>query len=288
MGEGPPGGLARCERCGAFTTYPAPTDEELDRAYGDWYRPEGEQRFSFLGDAILGRSRALLARRVNKVAPPGPVLDVGAGEGSLLDALRAHGREAVGLERPGHRSDMRDEPIEDVEGEGAWAAVIFWHSLEHLPEPASAMRAAARLLANGGMLFVAVPNTASLQARAFGSRWLHLDLPRHVVHLSTEALVTELRAAGFQIERVSHARGGQIVIGWLDGLVGGLPGNLRLYQALRRPRARSAPMPRRKRLAAIAAGVVLLPVAAFLSLLEIALGRGGTVYVEGRRERSRG
>ncbi len=277
--------LARCRRCGALTTYPVPTSEELDRAYGDWYRPNGERRFSFLGDAILGRSRALLARRVDEVSPPGPVLDVGAGEGSLIDALSSRGREAVGLERAGHRSDMRDEPIEDVEGDGAWAAVILWHSLEHLPKPASAVRTAARLLTSGGVLFIAVPNTASLQSLAFGARWLHLDLPRHTVHLSTEALLSELRAVGFRIERVSQARGGQIVIGWLDGLVGTLPGNLRLYQALRRPSARSAAMPRGKRLAALAAGVILLPVAATLSLLEIALRRGGTVYVEGRRER---
>ena len=90
--------------CGALTTYPTPSGEELDRAYGDWYRPKGERRFSFLGDAILGRSRALLARRVDEVAPPGPVLDVGAGDGTLLDALRARGREAVGLERSEHRS----------------------------------------------------------------------------------------------------------------------------------------------------------------------------------------
>ena len=133
------------------------------------------------------------------------------------------------------------------------------------------------------MLFVAVPNVASLQARVFGPRWLHLDLPRHTVHLSTRALVRELRETGFAIDRVSQVRGGQIVIGWLDGLVGALPGNLHLYQALRRQGARSVAMPRRARVAALAAGVVLLPVAAILSLIEIALGRSGTVYVEGRR-----
>ena len=53
--------LARCERCGALTRTRRPSGKELDRAYGDWYRPKGERRFSFLGDAILGRSRALLA-----------------------------------------------------------------------------------------------------------------------------------------------------------------------------------------------------------------------------------
>jgi SAM-dependent methyltransferase len=277
--------LARCERCGALTTYPRPTAAELDRAYAR-YRPEGERRFSFLGDAILARSRATLARRVDEVSPPGPVLDVGAGEGWLLDALRARGRQAVGLERAGHRPDLRDEPVEDVEGDGDWAAVIFWHSLEHLPAPGSAVDAAARLLAEGGALFVAVPNAASLQARAFGARWLHLDLPRHVVHLSTDVLLRRLREAGFSIQRVSYARGGQVVIGWLDGLVGSLPGDLSLYQALRRPGARMVSMSPWRRLAALLAGVVLLPVAALLSLIEIALRRGATVYVEGRRERS--
>ena len=278
--------LVRCARCGALTTFPGPSEAELESAYGDWYRPAGERRFSFLGDAILGRSRALLARRVDEVAPPGRVLDVGAGDGSLLDALNARRREAVGLERAGHRSDMRDEPVEAVKGDGGWAAVIFWHSLEHLPQPGSAVRAAARLLADGGVLFVAVPNTASLQARSFGPRWLHLDLPRHTVHLSTRALVTQLHDAGFAVERVSYVRGGQIVIGWLDGLVGGLPGDLHLYQALRRPEARSVAMPRGRRLAALMAGILLLPVAAILSAVEIAFRRGGTVYVEGRRERT--
>jgi SAM-dependent methyltransferase len=278
--------LARCGRCGALTTHPPLTPAELEAAYGDWYRPEGERRFSFLGDAILGRSRALLARRVDEVAPPGRVLDVGAGEGSLLDALHARGREAVGLERAGHRPDMRDEPIEEVEGDAAWAAVIFWHALEHLPAAGSAVHAAARLLADRGVLFVAVPNTGSLQARVFGPRWLHLDLPRHTVHLSADALVSGLQDVGFEVERVSYLRGGQIVIGWLDGLVGSLPGDLRLYQALRRPAARSAPISRGRRLAALAAGILLLPVAAILSAVEVALRRGGTVYVEARRDRS--
>ncbi len=67
------------------------------------------------------------------------------------------------------------------------------------------------------------------------------------------------------------------MIGWLDGLVGTLPGNLRLYQALRQPSARSAAMPGGKRVAALAAGVILLPVAAILSLVgdRAAAGRDG-------------
>jgi hypothetical protein len=166
---------------------------------------------------------------------------------------------------------------------GAWAAVVFWHSLEHLPEPGAAVDSLAALLVPGGVAIVVVPNSASLQARLFGDRWLALDLPRHLVHLTAAALLDKLGAAGLQIERVSYLRGGQVVFGWLHGLVGLLPGHPSLYDAIRRPRARSQPMRPSQRLLALGAAVLLVAPAAIASLVEAALGRGGTVYVEARR-----
>jgi SAM-dependent methyltransferase len=275
------GGRLRCAACGAATTDPWPSEEDLARAYGDWYRPPDGRRFAVLGDAILQRTRALLAGRVDAIAPPGRVLDVGAGDGTLVDALARTGREAVGLERDSARPDLRDEPLDAVDG--AWAAVVFWHALEHLPAPGDAVRHAARLLMPGGVVVIAVPDAGSLQARAFGDRWLHLDPPRHLVHLTTPALLAGLARAGLNVERVSRTRGGQIVIGWLDGLVGSLPGGLDLYQALRHAGARDVTLTRRQRAASVGAGVLLLPVALAGAAVEVALRRSGTVYVEARR-----
>ncbi|HET6832085.1 MAG TPA: class I SAM-dependent methyltransferase [Solirubrobacterales bacterium] len=275
-------GRIRCRRCGAATTDPWPDDAGLEDAYGTWYRPEQGGRFHFAGDALLGRTRGLLAARIDSIAPPGPVLDVGAGDGVLLDALRARGRRATGLERNSARPDFEPGPIETVGGDGEWAAVVLWHALEHLPRPRSAVREAARLLKPGGVLAIAVPNGESMQAEAFGDEWLHLDIPRHLVHLSTTTLSRGLAEDGFRVERVSSYRGGQIVVGWLAGLVGRMPGNLDLYQAMRRPEARSAPMGSGRRAASILAGVVMLPVAAACSGVEIARRRGGTIYVEAR------
>lgn len=276
-------GRTECPECGAATTDPWPDEDELEAAYGNWYRPAGGGRFNFAGDAILRRGRSMLAGHLDEIAPPGPILDVGAGDGVLLDALAARDRSVTGLERGHKRADFLDLPIEEVERGDGWAAVVFWHSLEHMPEPRTAIREALRLLVPGGVLIVAVPNTGSVQARIFGDRWLHLDIPRHLVHLSTETLTTGLAEDGFEISAVSHLRPGQIVIGWLTGLVASLPGRLDLYQALRRPEARIEPMSAARRLLSIVAGVVLLPFAAAGALAEVVLRRGGTVYVEAKR-----
>jgi 2-polyprenyl-3-methyl-5-hydroxy-6-metoxy-1,4-benzoquinol methylase len=276
-------GRVRCAACGVATTDPWPSAETLSAAYAGWYRPVGG-RFLGAGDALLRRSRGTLARRLDEICPPGPVLDVGAGDGSLVDAIRARGRTAVGLERAPTRPDIRAGDILDVE-ERDWAAIVFWHSLEHLREPGAALGHAASLLARGGTLVVAAPNAASLQARAFGDRWLALDLPRHLVHLPAIALVRRLRELDMRVVRLSYVRGGQVVFGWLHGLVGLVPGTADFYDAIRRAEARRTPVSSGERVASLGAGVALLPVAVLAAAVEVALRRGGTVYVEALRER---
>jgi hypothetical protein len=219
---------------------------------------------------------------MDKITPPGPVLDVGAGDGALLDALRSRGRTAVGLERKSGREDVLGADIEDL-AEGEWAAVVFWHSLEHLPRPGTALETAAGSLAGDGILIAAVPNAGSIQAQLFGDRWFALDLPRHLVHLTSGALLRRLRALGLRIERVSYVRGGQVVFGWLHGILGTLPGHPDLYDAIRRPEARS------RRLSGPTVGItlvsaaLLLPIAFAAAVVEVVARRGGTVYIEARK-----
>jgi SAM-dependent methyltransferase len=270
----------QCGSCGVANTDPWPTDAALNEAYGGWYRPSAG-RFSWFGDAILRWTRGRLARRLDRRAPPGPVLDVGAGDGALLDALMEQGRRSLGLEREPTRPDMRAGDLAGIDGE--WAAIVLWHSLEHLANPGEQIDHAAHLLAPGGLLVIAVPNAGSLQARLFRDRWFALDLPRHLVHLPAEALVERLRSLGLNLERVSFWRGGQVVFGWLHGLVGVLPGNPDLYDAIRRTEARRCPLSTRARILALAAAVLLAPLAAIGTATEIAARRGGTVYVEARR-----
>jgi SAM-dependent methyltransferase len=269
----------RCARCGAWTTEPAPREEELERAYGGWYRP-ASGRFGGPGDALLRRLRGRLARRLDRIAPPGRALDVGAGDGALLDSLRARGRDAVGIDRRASHPAVRESELDEIEP--GWAAIVFWHSLEHLPQAGAALDRAASILDPDGVLTIAMPNSSSLQAAVFGERWFAIDFPRHVVHVPSSTLLARLSQLGLAVERVSYLRGGQVVFGWLHGLVGSLPGHPDLYDAIRRRAARRRPLSGGGRLTTLLAAVALLPLAAACAAVEVALRRGGTVYVEAR------
>jgi SAM-dependent methyltransferase len=256
-----------------------PSEAELDRAYDGWYRP-ANGRFGGIGDPVLRRLRGRLAGRLDRIAPPGPVLDIGAGDGALLDALRGRGREAVGIERGSSHPSVRE--LELAALEGGWAAIVFWHSLEHLAGAGAALDRAASMLDPGGVLVVAIPNPASVQAGVFGDRWFALDHPRHLVHVPARVLLARLEGLGLAIERVSYLRGGQVIFGWLHGWIGRLPGRPDLYDAIRLPAARRKPISAAARAVALATASALLPFAALAAGLEAVLRRGGSVYVEAR------
>ena len=271
--------VLRCPSCGAGTTVPRPSDEDL-AGYDSWYRPRSG-RFAGPGDAMLRLTRSLLARRIDRRAPAGAVLDVGCGDGILLDALHALARDALGLERQSFRPDVRTGSVAELGRE--WAAVVFFHSLEHLPSPLEALDQAAHALVPRGLLVVAAPNWGSWQARLFGDRWLALDLPFHLTHLTEQALLDRIRDLALQIESVSYVRGGQVVFGWLHGLVGLLPGQPDLYDGIRRPEARRRPLSRFRRAGMLGAAAILLPLAALCAVAEVLARRGGTIYLEARR-----
>ena len=80
----------------------------------------------------------------------------------------------------------------------------MWHVLEHWPDPREPLRAAARLLRPGGVFMVGVPNFASPEARTARDKWFHLDVPRHLVHLTPRWLRDELAGIGFEPRRISY------------------------------------------------------------------------------------
>ena len=220
----------------------------------------------------------LRALRRSGVGAPARVLDAGAGSGRLVAALAAEGYDAEGIDTAPRGENVRRAGL--LEHSAAdQDAVVMWHVLEHMPDPGAAVRRAAGWLRPGGVLLVAAPNLASLQARVAGRDWFHLDLPRHRTHFTPAGLRACMRGAGVEPGRTWHLvpehnfHGMWFALLTRLGMTPGFP-----FHALKR----NVPLrPRDLALVAVA-GPLLLPVAVVLELVACAARRGGTVVIAGR------
>jgi SAM-dependent methyltransferase len=161
---------------------------------------------------------------------------------------------------------------------GSFGAVTLWHVLEHLEDPRLALQRIHRWLVPGGALLVGVPNLDSLQARLGGSRWYHLDVPRHRVHFTSEGLDRLLVSEGFAILRTYHVMLEHNPFGMWQTLLSTVTRNPSyIFNLLKR----NAPL-RSWDLAIALAAVPLFPLAAALEAAAGWRGQGGTIAVLAR------
>ena len=141
------------------------------------------------------------------------MLDIGCGRGLLLREFQVRGWEVQGTElsEPAARfaRELLGLPVQIglVEElnypDAGFDAVVLWHVLEHVSDPGVMLAEIRRLLRPGGVLLVGVPNLASWEARLARDKWFHLDVPRHLTHLTGDSLRRALARAGFEVCAVS-------------------------------------------------------------------------------------
>jgi SAM-dependent methyltransferase len=283
--------VSRCGACGLARTLPLPDPARMAAYYPQaYYGAASSRRFPAVVEALQGALYRARARAVERLAGrPGRVLDVGCGRGFLLDAFRRRGWTAQGTElddrSAAHAREVLGLAVETAPAErwpwpdGHFDAIVFWHVLEHLEEPRVALERARRLLRPGGVLIVGVPNFGSPEARLARAGWFHLDVPRHVVHLTPEWLRAALDGAGLDVRRASFFAPEYDAFSFVQSAENrlGLPYNL-LYDVLRGRAARLRPGGGlgAKALAlalALPLGLVAVPATAALGLA----GRGSSV-----------
>jgi SAM-dependent methyltransferase len=142
------------------------------------------------------------------------ILDVGTGDGALLTALSAAGyRNLTGIDpfvEPG--ADRRDgvqmfrRTMDDEHG--TYDIVMLHHSLEHMPDPAAAMRHVRRLVDPNGWALVRMPVAGSYGWRTYREHWLGLEPPRHFVIPSIEGMRRLADQTGFDIESITFDSSG--------------------------------------------------------------------------------
>jgi len=287
--------MRRCAACGVLFLAPPPRPEDLARYYPETYwtgaacrdgggtlrrRLANRYRRAVLRSHVRFVSRVVAEQRQRGVRVR--LLDVGCGDGSVLEALGVP--SAVGLDSaPGAVRATRARGLDAVRGTlvarpfrpASFSLVTMFHVLEHVPDVTPHLEAVWGLLQDGGDLVVQVPNAASWQGRCLGERWAGFDVPRHLVNYPPRVLRCLLGRHGFAVVRTT-----QLCLRDNTALLASslLPG---LYPPARAARRQAeAPLAAWARdLAFLAATLAALPV----TLVESLVGRGATIMVHARR-----
>ncbi len=288
--------IAHCAACGFDITSPQPAMNEIAAYYpAGYYGDPGDRRFPSMVEAL---QKALYTQRVRMVesvagTKRGRVLDVGCGRGLLLDAFRRRGWDVQGTELTGEAARYARQaagvPVEigrlEEIGfpESHFDVITMWHVLEHVHDPRVVLAEVKRILKPGGVLLVGVPNFSGFEARLFKDKWFHLDVPRHVTHLTKTTLKQVLQENGLQDRRWSGFAPEYDAFSFVQSVLNrcGLRHNL-LYNVLRGKQAKvidGERTPQWQVAASLLLGAILGVISIPATFLAGMIGQAGTMTV---------
>ena len=193
-----------CQDCGHIFANPSPSPDYLLSLYSLIEDPTYEEE-------AAGRSKNFLRilSFLEKIAPEkGPLFDVGAATGILLDLAQSRGWQPDGVEPSSwavrvaeekYHLRLKEGDFETAElREDYYSAVTMVDFIEHTPLPYEAMKKAHQILRPAGILVLVTPDIHSPAAKIAGRKWWHLR-PAHLSFFSRSSLAALLGRAGFSI-----------------------------------------------------------------------------------------
>ncbi|MEO0733862.1 MAG: class I SAM-dependent methyltransferase, partial [Bacteroidota bacterium] len=170
--------LWRCAACDFLFTQDAPTPEEAGAYYaGEEYISHSDNKEGIVNkiyhharDFMLSQKHAL----VERMTQGNRLLDYGTGTGYFTDFMVRKGYAAEGIEIDEQARNYGREkfgitinaPEQLFTGFGVdtFDAITLWHVLEHLYDPGKYLARFHEILADRGVLIIAVPNHKSKDA----------------------------------------------------------------------------------------------------------------------------
>lgn len=167
--------------------YPVPAN--LSRYYPKiyWQYP---RQLSYIRSTLHNLLQIRRKKWVEKYIKSGSILDVGAGEG-VFGKIMGADFQVTNLESPFAEVSNKDVIRTDFlkwKTNKKFDGIVFLESLEHVPSPQEYLKKAKSLLNKGGYIFVECPRFDSWESRLFKDKWFHLDIPRHLAHLTRKGL----------------------------------------------------------------------------------------------------
>lgn len=162
------------------------------------------------------------------------LLDIGCGDGVLLEAAHAAGIASTGTELSARLRHLIEEKhggqigifdaIEAVPTNN-FDVITLINVIEHVLAPQALLASLAAKLAPDGILFIHTPNAGGLPARIQGARWSQIEPLEHLYYFSASTLKAMLQKTGFAPIGRFHLA----VSGRFKGAVQGLLGRMGIY-----------------------------------------------------------
>ncbi|WP_121354822.1 class I SAM-dependent methyltransferase [Flavisolibacter nicotianae] len=203
----------QCRDCTLRFTQDVPDEDSIGPYYASPdYISHSNTSKGLLNQLYQNVRRLTLAQKANLVErytrKKGSLLDIGAGIGAFLSAMKQRGWEARGIEPDeGARTNAKElfgltlqEPSLLFEADGRrYDAITLWHVLEHVHQLHPYVARLKERLAEGGKIFIAVPNYTSADAAAYRNYWAAYDVPRHLYHFSPQSISVLMNAHGLRV-----------------------------------------------------------------------------------------
>jgi SAM-dependent methyltransferase len=134
------------------------------------------------------------------------ILELGAGRGEMLTALRERGAEACGVEPFGYeflrqRNFAVYRSLEDLPPSLLFDGAVSLDVVEHLARPWHELAVLGGRLRPGGFLYLSTLNTRGLNALLTRSRWRELRKDGHLLFFNAASMRRVLSCAGFESVR---------------------------------------------------------------------------------------
>ena len=194
------GFVGGCEDCGLAFANPGHEAAALESLYdedGLWGASrQNTAPPSDPSSSSIARLFGAIANDLNVLTPPpeAAVLDIGCGDGGLLNGLQRLGWRTYGIEPAIKIAFRRHVELTEVPARAQFRLIVLRHVLEHLRDPLDMLRRVERALVPGGYVFISVPNLDALPSHG-DFRYCISDRP-HISAFTRTCLVTLLARAG--------------------------------------------------------------------------------------------
>lgn len=191
--------VVKCLRCDLIRTRGIKRPISYEDYHRDREYRENEEMFRNIFRKRFGL--------IKKLVQSGKIIEIGCSTGVLLELFQQKGWEVWGVEPSKNAKHAKKRGLKVVNStfekarlpKNYFDVVVLNHTLEHMQNPVKILRKAKTILKESGIIYIDVPNFASMASKIRRKNWKYLLPEEHIHHFTQMTLEKIIKKAGFEI-----------------------------------------------------------------------------------------